>query len=128
MVAGVDTADCRFRVRDGSLLDMGLLEPCELEDAPLFVELQLLGLRECDRLVILPHGDSEPDRDFFFNFIDDDLEEHSVSDVRRSFVVSYALSGVTTTAALGKLPYTLRVDVLVEFGGFSYHKFDDEIL
>lgn len=124
VVAGVDTADCTFLTRDGSLLDTGLLESRELVVA-LFVELQLLGLRECDLLVILPHGDSEPDRDFFFNFIDD-LEEHSVSDVRRSVVVSYALSGVTTTAALAKLPYAFRV-VLDEFV-FSYHEFDDEIL
>lgn len=61
-MAGVETADCKFRTRDLSLL-VGLLEPC---DDPLFVELQL-GLREFDWLVILsPHGDSEPDRDFFF--------------------------------------------------------------
>lgn len=63
-MAGVETADCRFRTRDLSLL-VGLLDPCEFDD-PLFVELQL-GLREFDRLVVLsPHGDSEPERDFFF--------------------------------------------------------------
>lgn len=46
-VAGVETADCKFRrVRS---LD-GLLER---RDDPLFVELQLLGLREFDRLVVL---------------------------------------------------------------------------
>lgn len=54
---GADTADCRFRDRDvvddvedigGSLPDTGL-DACELDDV-LFVELQLLGLRECDRL------------------------------------------------------------------------------
>lgn len=48
-MAGVETADCRFR-RDGSL--DGLLEACECVD-PLFVELQLLGLREFDLLVVL---------------------------------------------------------------------------
>lgn len=48
-MAGVETADCRFR-RDGSL--EGLLEACECVD-PLFVELQLLGLREFDLLVVL---------------------------------------------------------------------------
>lgn len=96
-VAGVETADCKFRDLDGSLLDV-----FEFEE-PLFVELQLLGLIERDLLDELPsHGDSEPDRDFFF-FIDD-LEEHSVSDIRRSAVVSYALSGVTTTAVLAKFP------------------------
>lgn len=47
LVAGVETADCRFR-RVGSL--DGLLE---WRDEPLFVELQLLGLREFDRLVVL---------------------------------------------------------------------------
>lgn len=63
-MAGVETADCKFRTRDLSLL-VGLLEPCECDD-PLLVELQL-GLREFDWLVILsPHGDSDPDRDFFF--------------------------------------------------------------
>lgn len=123
-VAGVETADWMLRTRDGSLLDTGLLESRELV-VTLFDELQLLGLRECDLLVMLPHGDSEPDRDFFFNLIDD-LEEHSVSDVRRSVVVSYALSGVTTTAALARLPCALRV-ALDEFG-LSYHKFDEEIL
>lgn len=106
IVADVDTADCKCRMRDGSLFDIGLLEPREFDDdAPLCDDEQLLGLRECERLVaVLPHGDSEPDRDFFFNLMEEDLEEHSVSDVRRSLVVSYALSGVTTTAALGKLP------------------------
>lgn len=102
MVAGVDTADCRF-LRDGSPpVDTGLLEPREFDDG-LFVELQLLGLLEWDLLDVLsPHGDSEPERDFFF--LVDDFDEHSVSDVRRSVVVSYALSGVTTTAALATLP------------------------
>lgn len=44
-VAGVETADCKFRDLDGSLLDTGLLDLCEFEE-PLFVELQLLGLLE----------------------------------------------------------------------------------
>lgn len=97
----MDTADCKFRL-DGSPVDTGLLDPREFDDG-LFVELQLLGLLEWDRLDVLPpHGDSEPERDFFF--LVDDFDEHSVSDVRRSVVVSYALSGVTTTAALATLP------------------------
>lgn len=52
-----------------------------------------------------PHGDSEPERDFFL-LIDDDLTDTSVSDVRRSIVGSYEPSGVTTALAI--LPYTLR--------------------
>ena len=121
-VAGVDTADCRLRDLVGSLLDTGLLERREF-DEPLLVELQLLGLRECDRLDALPpHGDSEPDLDFFF--LIDDFDEHSVSEVRRSVVVSYALSGVTTTAALATLPYMLLVLLLVVFE-LSYQELDD---
>lgn len=101
MVAGVDAVDCAFRLE--SLVDNGLLEPCEFDDG-LFVELQLLGLLDWDLLDVLPpHGDSEPDRDFFFLVVDD-LDEHSVSDVRRSVVVSYALSGVTAVVVFVTLP------------------------
>lgn len=120
MVAVVCTIDDLLRRTDASPppVDTGLLEPRELDDG-LLVELQLLGLRECDLLEVLPpHGDSEPDLDFFFlllvvmvvmdTVVDDDLDEHSVSDVRRSIVVSYALSGVTT-AELPTLPYTFLV-------------------
>lgn len=54
-----------------------------------------------------------------------DLEEQSVSDVLRSVVVSYALSGVTTTAALGKLPYTFRL--VFDTLEFSYHVFEVDL-
>lgn len=116
--AGVETADCKPRRRSLA----GLLDR---RDEPLFVELQLLGLRELDRLVVLYRsalGDSEPDL-VVFVFATIVLEEHSVSDVRRSVVVSYALSGVLTTAALAKLPYR-DVDWLDDDVEFSYHEFD----
>lgn len=67
----------------------------------------------------------EENKNYSPRFLLIDLEEHSVSDVLRSVVVSYALSGVTTTAALGKFPYTFRL--VFDTLEFSYHVFEVDL-
>lgn len=89
---GADTADCIFLERGGSVLLPGL--PLSLEfDVELFVELQLLGLRECERdeSPLSPPQDggvSDPDliNNFLFDFFEDFLITtiSSLFELRRS--------------------------------------------